>query len=124
VEREPLPILGDSVQLQQVLINLLLNAADACRSVEASRRRVVIRTAIERRGGQAWSVASVADTGKGVQPELSAHIFDAFYTTKSDGLGMGLSISRTIVLRHDGELSVSPNLPNGTTFAVRLPSLP
>jgi two-component system sensor kinase FixL len=101
----------------------LLNAADACRSLETSRRRVVVRTTTERRGGQAWFVVSVADTGKGIQPEVRARIFDAFYTTKSDGLGMGLSISRTIVQRHDGELSVSPNRPNGATFAVRLPSL-
>jgi predicted ATPase/signal transduction histidine kinase len=123
LEQQPLRILGDAVQLQQVLINLLLNAADACRSLETSRRRVVVRTTTERRGGQAWFVVSVADTGKGIQPEVRARIFDAFYTTKSDGLGMGLSISRTIVQRHDGELSVSPNRPNGATFAVRLPSL-
>jgi PAS domain S-box-containing protein len=117
-------IRGDSVQLQQVLINLLLNAADACRALEMERRRVVVRTATEQRGGHTWSVASVADTGKGIEPEVLAHIFDAFYTTKSDGLGMGLSISRSIVLRHDGELVVSPNMPHGTTFTVRLPSLP
>jgi signal transduction histidine kinase len=67
---------------------------------------------------------SVADTGKGLQPEAKSRIFDAFYTTKSDGLGMGLSISRSIVLRHNGELSVSPNLPHGAIFTVRLPSLP
>jgi signal transduction histidine kinase len=124
LEQKPLRILGDSVQLQQVLINLLLNAADACQSLEARPRLVVVRTTTERRDGESWSVASVADTGKGIRPELRARIFEAFYTTKSDGLGMGLSISRTIVLRHDGELSVSPNLPSGATFAVRLPLLP
>jgi PAS domain S-box-containing protein len=117
-------IRGDSVQLQQVLINLLLNAADACRGLEMERRRVLVRTATEQRGGHTWSVASVADTGKGIEPEVLAHIFDAFYTTKTDGLGMGLSISRSIALRHDGELVVSPNRPHGTTFTVRLPSLP
>jgi PAS domain S-box-containing protein len=124
LDRELNPILGDSVQLQQVLINLLLNAADACRSLEAGRRRVAVRTATERHGGQTWSVASVVDSGKGIDAVLGARFFDAFYTTKSDGLGMGLSISRTIVQRHDGELTVSPNLPHGTTFAVRLRSLP
>ena len=123
LNRAPLQILGDSVQLQQVLINLLLNAADACRSLEDSRRRVLVRTATERHGGQTWSVVSVTDTGRGIPREVGPRIFDAFYTTKSDGLGMGLSISRTIVLRHDGELSVSPNLPNGATFTVRLPLL-
>lgn len=123
LDGEMRPILGDSVQLQQVLINLLLNAAEACRSVEAERRRVVVRTATEHRGGQTWSVASVADSGKGIDPDIGAQLFDAFYTTKSDGLGMGLSISRTIMLRHDGELTVSPNRPNGATFVLRLPSL-
>jgi two-component system sensor kinase FixL len=83
-----------------------------------------VRTATERRDGRAWSVASVADTGKGIEPDLGARIFDAFTTTKPDGLGMGLSISRTIVQRHDGELDVFPNLPSGATFAVRLPSFP
>jgi signal transduction histidine kinase len=107
-----------------VLINLLLNAADACRSLQAERRRVVVRTATERRGEETWSVASVTDTGKGIEPEVRARIFEAFYTTKSDGLGMGLSISRSIVLRHDGELAVFQNPPSGATFAVRLPSLP
>jgi two-component system sensor kinase FixL len=84
---------------------------------------VVVRTATEHRGGQTWSVASVADSGKGIDPDIGAQLFDAFYTTKSDGLGMGLSISRTIMLRHDGELTVSPNRPNGATFVLRLPSL-
>ncbi len=120
---EPLPILADSVQLQQVLINLLLNAADACRSLEAERRRVVVRTGTERRDGQIWSVASIADTGKGIDPDVGARIFDAFYTTKSDGLGMGLAISRSILLRHDGELTAAPNHPHGATFAVRVPAI-
>jgi PAS domain S-box-containing protein len=124
LDRGVQPIRGDSVQLQQVLINLLLNAADACSSLDADRRRVVVRTATERRGGRTWCMTSIADTGKGIEPALGASIFDAFTTTKSDGLGMGLSISRTIVQRHDGELSVSPNLPSGAIFAVRLPSLP
>jgi predicted ATPase/signal transduction histidine kinase len=124
LDRDLPSILGDSVQLQQVLINLLLNAADACRSLETERRRVVIRTATEPRGGETWSVASVADTGNGIEPAALARIFQAFYTTKSSGLGMGLSISRSIVLRHDGELVASHNLPNGAIFAVRLPSLP
>lgn len=94
LDRDLPPIMGDSVQLQQVFINLLLNATDACRSLEAERRRVLVRTARERRGGQSRSVASVADTGKGIEPEVRARIFDAFYTTKSDGLGVGLSIRR------------------------------
>ena len=124
LDQELRAIRGDSVQLQQVLINLLLNAADACSSLEADRRRVVARTATEHRDERTWSVAFVADTGKGIEPDLGARIFDAFTTTKPDGLGMGLSISRTIVQRHDGELSVSPNVPYGAAFAVRLPSLP
>ena len=117
-------VLGDPVQLQQVLINLLLNAADACRTLEMDRRRVVVSTMRQRRTEQSWSIASVADTGKGITAEVRTRIFDAFYTTKPEGLGMGLSISRSIVQSHRGELTVEPNLPHGTTFAVGLPSLP
>ena len=87
-------------------------------------RRVTIRTMPERRNGALWSVASVTDTGKGIDHDVRTKIFDAFFTTKREGLGMGLSISRSIVLRHEGELTVDSNLPRGTTFAVSLPSLP
>jgi PAS domain S-box-containing protein len=124
LDRELPSTRGDAVELQQVLINLLLNAVDACFAVEPKQRRVVIRTTTERRRGQAWSVVSVADTGNGIDSKVRTRIFDAFYTSKPHGLGMGLSISRSIVLRHDGELTVSPNPPRGASFSVSLPSLP
>jgi signal transduction histidine kinase len=110
------------VQLQQVLINLLLNAVEACRSVERERRRVVIRTSAETREGCRGLIASVEDAGKGIDPNVRERIFDAFYTTRAEGLGMGLSISRSIVRRHGGELTVSANQPHGATFAFSLPS--
>jgi signal transduction histidine kinase len=117
-------VLGDTVQLQQVVINLLLNAADSCGLVEATRRRVVVRTKVEHRLGRRWSVLSVVDTGTGIDSEIGPRIFAAFYTTKPDGLGMGLSISRSIVQGHEGKLTVAPNLPHGAIFSVALPALP
>jgi PAS domain S-box-containing protein len=122
LDQELPPLLGDSVQLQQVLINLLLNAVEASRSMGAERSRVVIRTFTESRDGRLWSIASVADAGKGIDPDLRTRIFESFYTTRPEGLGMGLSISRSIVLRHGGELTVSENQPYGSTFVIRLPS--
>jgi predicted ATPase/signal transduction histidine kinase/GAF domain-containing protein len=114
-------IAGDSVQLQQVILNLLLNAADACKSLAADRRRVVVRTAVELAAGVPRAIISVSDLGKGLGVAGAARIFDAFYTTKPDGMGMGLSISRSIANRHDGHLSVTPNPEHGVTFRLSLP---
>jgi len=111
-------VLGDRVQLQQVLVNLLLNAADAMAHVPAERRCLVVRT------GQApddAAVVEVADTGVGLAPGQSDKIFDAFYSTKEAGLGMGLSISRSIIDSHGGRLWVTPNDGPGVTFHFVLP---
>jgi PAS domain S-box-containing protein len=118
------PVLGDPVQLQQVLLNLLLNAADACARVGIERRRVTARTAVERQGTELRAVVAVTDTGKGIDPSSVARLFEPFYTTKPEGLGMGLSISRSIVARHGGELTLAPNADHGVTLTFSLPARP
>jgi len=118
------PVLGDPVQLQQVLLNLLLNAADACARVGIERRRVTARTAVERQGTELRAVVAVTDTGKGIDPSSVARLFEPFYTTKPEGLGMGLSISRSIVARHGGELTLVPNADHGVTLTFSLPARP
>ena len=113
-------VLGETVQLQQVLINLLLNAAQAMDSVVDRRRDLVIRSRLGEAGG---IVVAVEDTGVGIDPRDS-HIFEAFHTTKPDGMGMGLAISRSIVENHGGRLSVTANPGPGATFQFTLPPLP
>ena len=107
------PVLGDRVQLQQVVLNLLLNGLDAMRAVVDRPRELVILT--EREDTDRVRVA-VRDSGAGIDPELVDRVFDAFYTTKGSGMGMGLSISRSIVEQHGGRLWAVPNDGPGTTF--------
>ena len=106
-------VLGNRVQLQQVVLNLLLNALDAMRALVDRPRDLVIRT--ERESTDHVRVA-VQDSGAGIDPQLLPRVFDAFYTTKRGGMGMGLSISRSIVEQHGGRLSVVPTDGPGTTF--------
>jgi C4-dicarboxylate-specific signal transduction histidine kinase len=106
-------VLGDRVQLEQVVLNLLLNGLDAMQGVEGRPRELVISTQPET--SDRVRVA-VQDSGSGIDPELALRIFDAFYTTKSSGLGMGLSISRSIIEQHGGRLWAVPNDGPGTTF--------
>ena len=106
-------VLGDRVQLQQVVLNLLLNALDAMRAVEDRPRELVIRT--QQDAADRVRVA-VQDTGSGIDPQLEPRIFEPFYTTKHSGMGMGLSISRSIVEQHGGRLWAVPNDGPGTTF--------
>jgi C4-dicarboxylate-specific signal transduction histidine kinase len=110
-------VMGDRVQLQQVVMNLMLNAVEAMRTVEDRRRELVIRT--ERsEGGQVRVV--VEDSGVGLDPVSIGKIFDPFYSTKPGGLGMGLSISRSIVEGHQGRLWAVPNVGPGATFQFTL----
>ena len=110
------PVLGDRVLLQQVILNLILNAIDAMSGIEDRAR--VLR--IESRLDDAVEVrVQVRDTGKGLPPD--ARLFEAFYTTKERGLGMGLSISQSIVEAHDGRMQARPNEPNGAVFEFSLP---
>jgi PAS domain S-box-containing protein len=112
------PAPGDRVQLQQVILNLLLNAADAMSGVDDRPRQLVVRT--EPDGGDGVSL-SVQDSGVGFPPEDSERLFEAFYTTKSQGMGIGLSVSRTIIERHQGRLWATRNEGPGATFAFTIP---
>ena len=111
------PVRGDRVQVQQVLLNLLLNACDAVAENEPELRRIHLRTVAE-----AQHVAvHVEDHGPGLEDHELERIFDPFYTTKAEGLGLGLSISRAIVAAHQGSLHASRNPERGMTFSVKLP---
>jgi PAS domain S-box-containing protein len=114
-------ITGDRIQLQQVIENLLRNAADAMVGVHDHPRRVLITT--EREDGDRVRV-NVRDTGVGVDPHATDKLFDPFYTTKRDGMGIGLSVSRSIVERHHGRLWAEPNDGPGATFSFSIPSDP
>jgi C4-dicarboxylate-specific signal transduction histidine kinase len=112
------PVTGDRVQLQQVILNLLRNASDAMADVYDRPRQLLVRT--EREAGDRVRV-TVRDTGVGVERESMDQLFDAFYTTKHDGMGIGLSVSRSIVERHQGRLWAEPNEGPGATFAFSIP---
>jgi len=115
------PVQGDRVQLQQVILNLFLNASDAMSGVEDRPRQLVIRT--ERDEGDRVRL-SVRDTGVGFEPPGVDRLFDAFYTTKSGGMGIGLSVSRSIIESHKGRLWATPNDGPGATFSFSIPSGP
>ncbi|MEP7042902.1 MAG: ATP-binding protein [Dokdonella sp.] len=111
-------ISGDRVQLQQVILNLLLNAADAMSAVHDRPRRLLIRT---QRDADGRVRLSVQDAGVGLDPQAVERLFEAFYTTKRDGMGMGLFVSRSIIDRHHGDLSATPNAGPGATFSFSIP---
>jgi signal transduction histidine kinase len=111
------PVLGDRIQLQQVLLNLILNAAEAMGSVEESAREVLISTELD----QAATLVAVRDSGPGIDSAHLDRVFDAFYTTKSSGTGMGLSICRSIIQAHGGKLWAEANQPRGAVFRFTLP---
>jgi len=111
-------VTGDRVQLQQVLLNLIMNALDAVSALTDRPRVVRIRTnAVESK----TILVAVEDSGVGLDPDQAERLFDAFYTTKPEGLGMGLSISRSIVEAHGGRLWATPNKGPGATFQFTLP---
>jgi len=114
---EPL-IQGDRVQLQQVLLNLLLNSIEALSSVSAGSRHLVIATT---KKDLKSVLVSVYDSGKGFPSNDLDRLFDPFYSTKSDGMGMGLTISRSIVESHGGRIWATPNSPCGAVFQFTLP---
>ena len=111
-------ILGDRIQLQQVMLNLILNALEAMSGSSAAARELVIKTGQDGSGGV---LVAVEDSGPGLQPESLDRLFDAFYTTKPGGLGMGLSICRSIIEAHGGRLWATSNLPQGAVFQFALP---
>jgi PAS domain S-box-containing protein len=115
------PALGDRIQLQQVILNLLRNAADAMREIDDRPRELVVRT---ERDEPNQVRLSVKDSGVGLTPQAADKIFQAFYTTKSDGMGIGLSISRSIIEAHQGRLWATPNDGPGSTFSFAIPCRP
>jgi PAS domain S-box-containing protein len=112
------PVFGDRIQLQQVILNLILNAADALAAVEQASRRIFVATGRE---DAAFARFTVRDTGAGIAADDVAKIFDAFFTTKANGMGVGLSVSSSILDRHGGRLWVAPTEGPGTTFAFTVP---
>lgn len=110
-------VLADRIQIQQVVINLMRNAIEAMR--ESDRRELTVRTSSDADG---HVVIEVADTGPGISEEMAEHLFRPFVTSKANGMGIGLSISRRIIEAHGGSISVSRNDVGGATFRVLLPT--
>jgi C4-dicarboxylate-specific signal transduction histidine kinase len=113
---ELFPIHGDRVQLQQVLLNLILNAVEAMGSVEMGPRELLISTEQDHTG----VLVAVRDSGPGIDSTHLERVFEAFYTTKSSGVGMGLSICRSIIDAHGGRLWAEANEPRGAVFQFTL----
>jgi signal transduction histidine kinase len=113
------PVQGDRVQLQQVLLNLVLNAVEAMDAVKAEARELSISTERTRTKGV---LVVVRDSGPGIDPENLERVFEAFYTTKSSGVGMGLAICRSIVEAHGGRLWAEANELRGAVFRLTLPN--
>jgi PAS domain S-box-containing protein len=110
-------VLGDRVQLQQVLLNLIMNAIDAMITIKDRPRTLVIKSARDAEN----VLVEVQDSGRGLDPTQASRIFDSFFTTKPEGIGMGLSISRSIVEAHGGRLQAEPGPSHGAVFQVILP---
>jgi PAS domain S-box-containing protein len=116
----PPMILGDRVQLQQVIINLVMNGIEAMQLITDRPRELVIRS---NRDNTREVIVSVTDCGAGISAENTDRLFNAFFTTKSGGMGMGLSICRSIIETHGGRLSATGNFPHGATFQFSLPAI-
>ena len=111
-------ILVDPVQLQQVLLNLVVNAVDAMHEQDRRERTLTIAVTEDAVEGV---IFSVRDTGPGISPEIASRIFDALFSTKSNGMGMGLAISRSIVENHGGRLRLEPTDGGGANFVFNTP---
>jgi signal transduction histidine kinase len=112
-----LPISGDQVQLQQVILNLLVNAMDAMSDIAAFDRRLAIWTSLR----DEFAEVAIADAGPGIPPDRLSDVFQPFFTTKAHGMGMGLSIARTIIEAHNGTISAHNQAKGGAVFQIRLP---
>ena len=110
-------VTGDRVQVQQVILNLIMNAIEALTEVDAEARELLVSAAAD----ESKITVSVRDSGIGVPLATLDTIFDAFYTTKPNGMGMGLAISRSIIEAHGGTVYAAPNFPHGTVFGFTLP---
>jgi signal transduction histidine kinase len=109
---------GDRIQLQQVIINLVMNGTEAMQSIADRPRELIIQSRLDE---TQQVLVSVTDCGVGIRAEDADRLFDPFFTTKASGMGMGLSICRTIVEAHEGRLWATTNVPHGATFQLTLP---
>jgi len=112
-------VLGDRIQLQQVILNLIMNAIEAMRGIDQTQRKVLV---VSRKDESKGALVEVQDSGAGLEGLALDRLFDAFYTTKPDGMGIGLAVSRTIIESHGGQLRALPNVPQGAVFQFRLPT--
>ena len=113
----PLPVKGNRVQVQQVILNLIVNALDAMSTIPGDQRKLTVVSARVDR----FAEVSVSDTGPGIPLDKLKEIFDPFFSTKEKGMGMGLSIARTIVEAHGGQLTAENRAGRGAMFRMRLP---
>jgi two-component system sensor kinase FixL len=111
-------VIGDTIQLQQCVLNLVMNAFDAIADANSDRRGVIVKVAPEKIG---WVGVSVCDNGGGIDPAVANRLFEPFVTTKSEGMGLGLLVTRSIVESHGGRIWATPNPDHGTTFTFTLP---
>jgi signal transduction histidine kinase len=109
---------GDRIQLQQVILNLIVNAIEAMGEVHGRRRELLVGT---EKDASSEVLVAVRDSGPGLDLESFDRLFDAFYTTKPNGIGMGLAISRSIIAAHGGRLWATSNVPHGAVFQFTLP---
>jgi C4-dicarboxylate-specific signal transduction histidine kinase len=119
LEAQPIQVLGDRVQLQQVILNLMTNAIDAMSSTIERPRVLRVRSKTDELDGV---VITVEDSGVGIDPKSADRIFDTFYTTKPQGMGIGLAICQSIIEAHGGRISASSGNPHGSIFQVVLPT--
>jgi signal transduction histidine kinase len=113
------PVRGDRVQLQQVILNLVMNGIEAMKELTDRPRELLIKSRLHESGKV---LVGVRDSGVGLDPQSMDRLFEAFYTTKPDGMGMGLSISRSIIETHGGRLWATANGDHGATFQFTLPT--
>ena len=112
-------VFGDRIQIQQVILNLLRNASDAMSGVNDRPKELLVKTERDESAGVVR--LSVKDAGVGITPEIEEKLFEAFYTTKGDGMGIGLSVSRSIMESHQGRLWATRNDGPGSTFSISMP---
>ena len=117
---EALPVLGDRIQLQQVILNLVMNGIEAMKDTPSEYRIISIRTS----RAENFAELSVSDRGPGIPEDKLKAVFEPFYTSKPEGMGMGLSIARTIVEAHDGSISAKNRDHGGVSFRISLPLTP
>ena len=110
---------GDRVQLQQVILNLVMNAIEAMSGISQTRRKLLVSSV---KDGQNGVLVSIRDSGPGFDETAPDRLFEAFYTTKENGMGIGLAVSRTIIQAHGGRLWAMPSAPQGAIFQFTLPT--